>query len=81
MHETKHSNVKGYVDEVNNKNKKELFLTGWCFHEKISNSNQIRLKYSLNDFNTDIYLFNNDSDNLREDVAIFPNLKRLLVIL
>lgn len=73
MHETKHSNVKGYIDEVNNKNKKELFLTGWCFHEKLSNSNQIRLKYSLNDFNTDIYLFNNDSDNLREDVAIFYN--------
>ena len=68
MHETQHLNVKGYVDEINNKNEKELFLRGWCFHEKFSNI-EIRLKYSLNDFNTEIYLFNNNSDNSREDVA------------
>lgn len=72
MHETKHSNVKGYIDEVNNKNKKEIFLKGWCFHEKFLNA-EIRLKYLLNDFNTEIYSYDTELYKPREDVAKFYN--------
>lgn len=72
MHETKHSNVKGYIDEIKNINEKEIILKGWCFHEKFPDA-EIRLKYSLNDFNTEIYSYNTDVNNPREDVAKFYN--------
>jgi hypothetical protein len=72
MHETKFSNVKGYIDEKKNINEKELFLKGWCFHEKFLDT-EIRLKYSINDFNTEIYSYNSDKNKERKDVANFYN--------
>jgi len=72
MHQTKHLNVKGYVDEIINKSEKEVLLKGWSFHEKILDT-KIRAKYSLNDFNTEIYLINLEWNKKREDVANFYN--------
>jgi hypothetical protein len=72
MHETNHSNVKGYIEEIKNVNKKELSLKGWCFHEKLLDI-EIRLKYSLNNYNTEIYSYNSDVNKKREDVTKFYN--------
>lgn len=71
MHETPKHDVLGCIDNYKDKTD-ELFLNGWCFHKKYPNAD-IRLKYELNDFNTEIYLYNIQFSNSRLDVADYYN--------
>jgi len=72
MHDTKNSNVKGYIDSFN-KEDDVIYLKGWCFHNSYDNC-EIRLKYQdNNDFKKINTLENNidDPKNSRKDVMNF----------
>jgi hypothetical protein len=69
MHETKHENVKGYIDCFDKK-EDTIFLKGWSFHI-LNDICNLRVKYTIDD-NHDCprFILNNINNvaNMREDV-------------